>query len=237
MTQYQVKTLAPGVALPDGGVYPAANTLVILSESEYHRITQSAFDNGLVVLMQTIEPNSGGGGVPYPATAAGFKLWTVDPAILANAYNLGDGTLVMHRIIAAKNETWLNMHCMVTVNGAGPSTGYSGLALYADDGTRLSKTADSLTTFTTGSPGPRGLVLETPVDVTINTHYWLAMLCCQGGGSPKVASTYAPPDIPEPVINGGHRRSIFLTGQTSFPATVDITTANLNNGIHWLAVS
>lgn len=45
---WRVKTLQKNVALPDGNVYPHVNTIVELTDDEYDRISQSAFDQGVL---------------------------------------------------------------------------------------------------------------------------------------------------------------------------------------------
>lgn len=67
----QVKTLVPGLTLPNGRFYPAAQTVVVLTDDEFNDIASAAFTANL---LQDLGPTAGGEGGP---TLAG-TLFSID---------------------------------------------------------------------------------------------------------------------------------------------------------------
>lgn len=191
----------------------------------------------LAVGAQGADPagDPGESGTAYPSTSAGFKLWTADPSTLTNVYDTGAGVMIMLRVRFPRSETISTLHSIVTTTGAGPAVGDSGMALYSDAGNLLSKSADLLVNFTGGAFGKRDYPLADPQTVTAGDLGWLALLFNGGGGAAQSPST--PANLIDPVVNVGARRSVYLTGQSTFPASVDIAGATLNNGVHWMAAS
>lgn len=171
----------------------------------------------------------------YPPEGAGYKLWTVDTSVLQAEYNAGNGVLLMQRVYFPRSEVISSLFACITVNGDGSAIGENAMALYDDSGTLLAKSADSLTPFQSGSVGAHEFPLLTPQSVTAGTYGWIAVLSNTGGGVPKLASTTA--FLPENVLNLGHRRSVYLTGQSSIPSSVNIAAANVNNGVHWFGAN
>jgi hypothetical protein len=171
----------------------------------------------------------------YPSEGAGYKLWTVDTSVLQAEYNAGNGTLLMQRVYFPRTETISSLFACVSVNGDGSATGENAMALYADDGTLLAKSADSITPFQSGGVGAHEFPLTVAHGVTAGTFGWIAVLSNTSGGVPKLASTTA--FLNDNILNLGHRRSIYLTGQLTIPSTVTIASANINNGVHWMAAN
>ena len=176
-----------------------------------------------------------GAGSAYPATAAGFKTWTTDPVALTADYNVGSGLLLLSRVHFPRTQEIETLHCLLTGTGTGDEVGTSGMALYADDGLLLSASADDLVAFVFGPPGRRSFDLTDPQPVTAGAHGWLALLFGGNGTAPKSPAT--PTSLAEEVINVGARRSVYLTGQSDFPASVNIAAATVNNGVFWMAAS
>lgn len=171
----------------------------------------------------------------YPPNAAGFKMWTIDPGTLQAEYNSNNGVLLMQRVQFPRAETISNLHACVTAFGDGSSTGRNGMALYDDTGALLSKSTDVIATLQSGSAGARTFPLVTPQAVTAGMNAWMAILYNSTGAAPKIASTTA--NLLEAVLNLGARRAVYLTGQSDFPSSVTISSANLNNGVHWMAAT
>lgn len=162
-------------------------------------------------------------------------MWTMDPANLPNEYPLTAGVMILNRVRAAVNDTWSTLYAMVTGNGSGSPTGFNGMAIFDDGGTLLKKSTDSITPWTSGAAGGHAFPLSSSQAVVAGTHYWIGILYNGDGTRPTLGSTAGA--LNDNVINYGSRRSVYLTGQSDFPASVDTATMSLNNAIHWLAAS
>jgi hypothetical protein len=107
------------------------------------------------------------------------------------------------------------------------------VALY-QDGTgvvnKLGESADAGVQWT--SQGPKSVALVTPVSVVKDMFYYLGILW-QGSSAGRIAGV--PAVILDALMNAGVRRSVYLTGQTGFPATINIGTANTNNATYWMS--
>jgi len=171
-------------------------------------------------------PRITGGMIP---AGHGYKLWTFDPDSAAADFPLGSGSLICIRCYVPTTMTVTAVDLAVTGAGATPGS-YSGVGLFDDAGTLLSKSVDAGISFT--STGVKTVPLSAPQALTADSYVWLSVLW-QGASSPRIAA--GPAVVADYVLNAGHRRAVFTTGQTTIPTTFDTATASTNNAIHWLA--
>ena len=106
--------------------------------------------------------------------------------------------------------------------------------MYAD-GTgvvaRQGISADAGASYT--SLGAKSIPLTTPVAVTRGEFRWIGYLW-QGGAVPRL---FAPPGPPDgAMLNVGRRRSVYLSNQTGFPSTVDVSTGTANTTTYWFGL-
>lgn len=170
----------------------------------------------------------------YGPAGANFTEWTCDPLICSTHFPTISGTLVLvrHRFREAMDIDEIGF--VLQQAGATPGA-YSGVAVYAD-GTgvvaRQGQSADQGSVFT--STGAKSLALTTPVTgVTAGEYRWIGYLW-QGASPPRLFSPPGPPD--GVMLNVGRRRSVYQTGQTGFPATMDIAAMTLNSTTYWFGL-
>lgn len=180
---------------------------------------------------------AGGGGTGdlelYPPTAAGFKEWTADPQVCSADFNHNGGVLLVMRMRWRQPSGNLSEIGFCVTSGASGPGAYSGVALYEDGVGVVNKLGESLDAgalWTT--QGPKSAALVTPVAVTEGDFYRVAVLW-NGTGAGKIAGV--PAVILDSLMNAGVRRSVYLTGQATFPATINVATANTNNATYWMS--
>ncbi len=121
----------------------------------------------------------------------------------------------------------------VTSGASGPGA-YSGVAAYAD-GTgvvnKLGESANAGTQWTT--QGPKSIPLTTPYNGMVKGSFYYLAILWNGSGNGRIAGV--PAVILDALMNAGKRRSVYLTGQSAFPATIDIAAANTNNATYWMS--
>jgi hypothetical protein len=170
----------------------------------------------------------------YQPSAHGIVEWTADPQACSTDFTHTSGNLLLVRFRNRRATQISQIGFCVTSAASGPGA-YSGVALY-EDGTgtvnRLGQSADAGAQWT--SPGMKSIALGTPVAVTPGAYYRAAILW-QGSGNGKIASP--PAAINSTILNAGTRRSTVLSGQTAFPASVDVAAMTLNNANYFLSMS
>lgn len=175
------------------------------------------------------DPLMSGGMIP---AGHGYTLWTFDPAIAAAEFTLNSGSVIFVRCYVATDMTVSSVDLAVTTATSPVAGTYSGVGIYTDAGTLLSKSADAGASFAT--TGVKTITLSAAQDLTAGTYVWLATLW-QGTGTVKIAGcTLAVKDF---VLNAGARRAVFLNTQSTMPASFTPSAASTNNAIHWLAGS
>jgi len=165
------------------------------------------------------------------AASLGLTAQTLQIEQTASAFVLSTGTCVFVRIYIP-TSTISTLGTWRTNEGFTP-TGYSGMALYTPSGVLIDKTNDmsaDLTAF--GNAWISGTLSGGPRSVTAGSYY-LAFLSSLTDG-PKIAGVQAYTNVPH--VNGA-RPTIYLTGQSNFPASFDPESANTNSGIYYMTVS
>ncbi len=168
----------------------------------------------------------------YPASAAGYLTWTMDPGIAGISYALPHQVLIIYRVRIAEAVTISTLHTALITPGATPGA-YSGMALYTDSGNLLSATPDAGSDFSTGVARILNLPLALAQARPAASFARIALLW-QGGTPPIIAGLSQVSPV---LTNAGVRRSVFLAAQTAFPASIDIDAANLDSTVTWAAAS
>lgn len=162
----------------------------------------------------------------YPPSAAGIGEWSVDPLFCGSSWPIASGLLVLIRVHFRQAMTVDEIGFAVTQAGDTPGA-YSGVAVYADGAgsvSRLAQSADAGTAFT--STGTKSVALTSSVVVPAGEYRRVGILW-QGSTAPRIAGTGGA--FNEATANLGVRRTTFVTGQTEFPASLDVSTMSLNN--------
>ncbi len=165
------------------------------------------------------------------AASLGLTAQTLQIEQASGYFTLGSGTCVFVMIHIPKSTvstlgTWM-------INEGLTPTGYGGMALYNPDGTLIDQTTDMQTILAT--PPSRWIsaaLSNGPHDLAAGSYY-IAFLSQMSSG-PNLAGVAAPQNIP--VVNGRYP-SVYLTGQTSFPASFAPASANANSGIYYMTVN
>jgi hypothetical protein len=171
-------------------------------------------------------------GVIDPTAASlGLIVQTLQVEQTASRFQIGSGTCVfilvhIPKVSISTLGTWM------TNEGLTP-TGICGMALYTVGGVLIDQTDDMGTSLATPgntwvsanlSGGPRTLAAGS---------YYIAYLCHMST-VPYIGGVSAVTNVP--AINGRYP-SVYLTGQSNFPASFTPATANLNSGIYYFTVS
>lgn len=169
----------------------------------------------------------------YPPAQVGLKEWTADPQVCSADFNHNSGVLLLMRMQWRDESTTLSeIGFCVTSSASGPGA-YSGVAVYADGVGVVNKLGESVNAGTQWtSQGPKSIALTAPVTVVKGSFYYIGILW-QGSGNGRIAGV--PAVILDALMNAGKRRSVYLTGQTDFPSTINISTANTNNATYWMS--
>lgn len=170
----------------------------------------------------------------YPPSAAGAQEWTTDPKDCPVDFGHGNGVLLMMRFRYRGSALAISEIGFAVASAASDPGAYSGVALY-DDGlgvvNRLGQSADAGPQWT--SQGVKSIPLTTPVAVTPGSYYRAAILW-QGSNPGRIAGQELV--ILDALLNYGTRRSTYLTGQTGFPATLDVGAMTTNNAVYWMVM-
>lgn len=151
---------------------------------------------------------------------------------LSNQFLTIHGALAMRSSFSA---TRLRMH----VRGAVGSPGIVTIALFkGTNRTALTKViADSVVTTSFGSTGPKEFTFSA---ITINRGDWvyLALLHTNAGTDPILSTLPGPPSADLINPTAAQTLSGFKSGQTSIPATLDVSASFTANGrIGWFALA
>lgn len=169
----------------------------------------------------------------YAPAGYGFVAWTTDPADASTDYTLSSGLLALVRTFVPAGNPISTVWAAVKTAGA-TAGGETRAAVYDDTGARIGISADTSSWMT--SAGWRSLALGATIAASGSDRYvWVASLTTYGS-TPTVKGNAAAVDV---LLNRGtaNRRSVFLTSQTTAPASVDLTAATLNTALYSFALS
>lgn len=172
-----------------------------------------------------------GGGITAGVTSPYGIVSTVDPYVCNTQFGISSGAAVFN-LIALPAGTYTTLGIWLRGAAAG-STGSNRLAIYTEAGTLIDTSGDMTADFQSG-------VAPTIIESTLS----LGSYVHAGGNVYIGALTHfsTPPSIKAidiginaPDINS-HRPSVFLTGQTSFPASFNVAAANANSAAYFMYV-
>jgi hypothetical protein len=165
------------------------------------------------------------------AASLGLVAQTLQIEQTASHFQLGSGVCVL-TLIHIPKVSISTLGIWVTNEGLTPN-GVCGMALYTEAGVLIDQTTDmgaGLAAFGSSwvsaglSAGSRTLDAGS---------YYIAFLSHMAVG-PNIGGVSAFTNVP--VINGKYP-SVYLTGQTTFPASFTPASANVNSGIYYMTIS
>ncbi|GAA4699746.1 hypothetical protein [Phytohabitans rumicis] len=172
---------------------------------------------------------AGGGGGDPVAQLLGLGLAVMPlAAVDAGTFALPSGTLVLSLVRAGASATLTHLGAWLRVGGVTPGANTNGLALYSEAGARLGMTGDMAAAFAGTGYVEGALGVSAPI--VAGTNYYLGCLSDFTTG-PHLVDATAPANIP--TING-HRPAVFVAGQATFPANVNIGTATVDSSLYYL---
>lgn len=151
----------------------------------------------------------------------------VDSVASVTVNSVTVSTIEIYRVYVPANKAITGATCFVGTAGTTPgSSNASGYALYADDGSsRLAITANDYTLFTSTGWRPKAFTGSVAAQST-GRFLRLAMLHSCSGTAPKFATgpPLASAFFNNMVPSGTHRRGLFATSTTTFPASFTAST-------------
>jgi hypothetical protein len=165
------------------------------------------------------------------AASLGLIAQTLQIEQTSSHFQLSSGTCVL-TLIHIPKSTVSTLGVWVTNEGITP-TGVCGMALYTEAGVLIDQTADMSADL--AAPGNHWIsagLSGGPQNLAAGSYY-IAFLSHMSAG-PNIGGVSAFTNVP--VINGKHP-SVYLTGQSAFPASFTPASANVNSGIYYMTVS
>jgi hypothetical protein len=210
----------------------ADNTVARLAVGSNGKVL--AADSAQSTGLAWVTPAAGSSGEQeaYGPGGAGFDEWTCDPVHCAAHYVTNNGVLFLVRHRFRKAFTLDEVGFVLWQAGVSPGA-YSGVAVYEDgQGTvnRLAQSADQGSAFT--SVGAKSLPLTAGISVAAGDFRWIGYLW-QGSSAPHLTAPPGPER--EAMMNVGARRTVFTTGQSGFPSSLDVSALTLNTTTYWFS--
>jgi hypothetical protein len=171
----------------------------------------------------------------WQAHEHGLKAWTQDPATCGSTGSANTtGVIYLSKVILRSAATVNSVYVTVTTAGSGLTTGQSLVGLYDAAGAKLSESADQATVFT--SVGTKNVSIASK-SLAAGTYY-VAVLTngttppsfMRGGGASGSALNVG-------LVTSAGRFLDYGTGQTSLPASLTMTAANINASARWAAIA
>jgi hypothetical protein len=174
------------------------------------------------------------GGAGFAAGMLGLAAQTVPPESLTGSVVINSGVLVFVLVCLDGATAISKLGLWIQAGGSG-ATGVCGMALYTEAGTLVDQTNDMSAAFSSAAYTWATGTLSGGSQVPAAGNYYIAMLGHMSS-SPSVGFANTQGFTTLPVING-HYLSVFLTGQSSFPASFTPTSANVNSGFYYFTAS
>lgn len=177
---------------------------------------------------------SGGSSASFLTPELGFAIATLPgPWAATNGSTAINNEIVATLATAAKSATITKLGTWIGGAGVTPGAGVNGLAIYSEAGVLLAATGDMTAAFET--VGYAEGTLTQSVQIVAGTNYYLAYQNNFTGTQPAIPGFVPAPSSGVPAIHG-HYPHLFITGQTSWPASFTPSSEPLN-GQHWFWVT
>lgn len=209
---------------------PTARTNLGLGNAATRTVGTTA---GTVAAGDDARFGAGGGAAQLDDKAAplGLKLAVLGPYETAGApLGLSTGTLITCRVWVPSAMTLTTLGTWMRVAGI-TAAGVNGMAVYDAAGNLLGQTLDMSAEMALADQYVEK-ALTASVSLSANTSVHFAILTHFSGGNPSVSGK-ATTGANFVAING-IRPSVYLTGQTSFPATISYASATVNDAAYSL---
>jgi hypothetical protein len=176
------------------------------------------------------------GGADFLPEDHNLITWTQDPATVADAFPLNTGVVYLCKVKVTKPSTVVtNVLYGVTTAGSSLTSGQNFVGLYDSTGTRLAVSADQTTNY--GSQGLKTAALTSPPTVAVG-YYYVALLAVGTGTQPSVAASGGVSSAMNAGLVAATGRFLTSgTGQTALPSSITLSSATLNTGSRWAALS
>jgi hypothetical protein len=164
------------------------------------------------------------------AAIYGLDLAVLGPFEMGSAaISISAGTLILNRVWVP--SAMALTHLGTWIRAAGVTTsGVNGMAVYSAAGSLLEQTVSMDTQFALVDQYVEAALLTT-VNLTANTSVYLAILTHFSGSNPSVSGKVVGTNL-WPM--NGFRPSVFVAGQATFPASVTIGSATVNDAAYCL---
>ena len=175
--------------------------------------------------------------VTFKAADHGLLTWTQDPATLrSTGDNVTAGVVYLAKVKIVERSTVVsNILYGVVTAGTGLTAGQNFVGLYNSSGTRLAVSADQTTNF--GSAGTKTAAI-TPQTLAVGNYYVAILVNLTPGTIPQFATGAGGSSATNAGLTAGTARFLTaLTGQTSLPASITLSSGTVNNGSRWAALT
>lgn len=167
----------------------------------------------------------------------GLLAWTQDPATLRNAGdNVTAGVVYLSKVkIVDRSTVVSNILYGVVLAGTGLTAAQNFVGLYNSSGTRLAVSADQTTNF--GSLGLKTAAI-TPQTLAVGSYYVAILVNLTPGTIPQFATGAGGSSATNAGLTAGTARFLTaLTGQTTLPASITLSSGSVNNASRWAALT
>jgi hypothetical protein len=169
------------------------------------------------------------GPVDSQASRYGLKLATISTATCVDHFTVAAGLAVFVLVYCTTDATINTVGAWQTVAGV-TANGANNMGLYSEAGVQLGLTGDMSSLMAT--TGYIESNLAAPVAITAGSWYYMHYLCHFSGSTPKLASGGGSP-FNHVVING-HRPTVYLSTQTTSPASFTPSSATVNTAEYFM---
>lgn len=180
-----------------------------------------------------IVPIANSGNIAKPSSS-GWQSWLYDPEAAVTGVIVATGVVYLHRFVVTQGFLASNIIATVTTQGSTLTASQSFVGLYNSSGTRIAISADQSVAWTT--TGAKTMALTTPVWLVPGTYY--IGLVSVGTTPPTFASAGGFQNAYNAGLTGAAlRHGSQLTGQTTLPASVTLSSSVSTAVNTWAAIS
>lgn len=165
----------------------------------------------------------------YPPQGYGFFAVSENPAVCAEPSSVGSGTVVCARVWVPANNVITNVSACVQIAGTVGGGGTNGFAVYTDAGSLVAQSTTDNTLWS--STGWKTKALSSSIAAQASGRFvYVCLLVVGYAADPEIMWAASHEAVMAANPSTTNRRSFYITGQSSFPASFNPVSAGTLNG-------